>query len=95
MCYNCGCEIPDDDMGHPDNVTEDTFKKYAGEVGVSTDEFKEQVYSYLQLKQDSSSPKSNNLIIEEMFEKASKAWGQSVVAAKQETSRLLNKNLNK
>lgn len=27
MCYNCGCDNPDDDMGNPDNITNDTFEK--------------------------------------------------------------------
>lgn len=25
MCYNCGCGIPDDDMGDPANITEKTI----------------------------------------------------------------------
>lgn len=25
MCYNCGCGNPNDDMGSPDNITNQTF----------------------------------------------------------------------
>lgn len=29
MCYNCGCKNPNDNMGDPNNITNDTFKKAA------------------------------------------------------------------
>lgn len=29
MCYNCGCGNPNDDMGHPENITDATFAKAA------------------------------------------------------------------
>ncbi len=29
MCYNCGCNNPNDDMGNPDNITNITFEKAA------------------------------------------------------------------
>ena len=29
MCYNCGCGNPNDDMGNPDNITNETFTKAA------------------------------------------------------------------
>ena len=29
MCYNCGCGNPNDDMGNPDNITNETFAKAA------------------------------------------------------------------
>jgi hypothetical protein len=25
MCWNCGCMMPDKDMGNPDNITTDTL----------------------------------------------------------------------
>lgn len=32
MCWNCGCMMPDDDMGNPDNITTRTIIK-AGKAG--------------------------------------------------------------
>jgi len=32
MCWNCGCMMPDDDHGSPDNITTETLRK-AGRVG--------------------------------------------------------------
>ena len=29
MCYNCGCEMPDNDMGNPKNITNKTFEEAA------------------------------------------------------------------
>ncbi|MBI2906068.1 MAG: hypothetical protein HYX92_00285 [Chloroflexi bacterium] len=29
MCLNCGCALPDDNMGNPDNITIDTLVKAA------------------------------------------------------------------
>lgn len=31
MCYTCGCNMPYNDMGEKENITEDFFKK-AGET---------------------------------------------------------------
>ncbi len=29
MCWNCGCMMPDDDMGNPDNITTETIRAAA------------------------------------------------------------------
>ena len=29
MCYNCGCQRPNDDMGNPKNITNKTFEEAA------------------------------------------------------------------
>ena len=29
MCYNCGCGVPDYDMGNPKNITDKTFEEAA------------------------------------------------------------------
>lgn len=29
MCLNCGCGMPEDDMGNPDNITMQTLRKAA------------------------------------------------------------------
>lgn len=40
MCYNCGCGMPNDDMGNKDNITEETIKKAAVASNQSVDEAK-------------------------------------------------------
>lgn len=53
MCYNCGCQIPNDKMGHEDNITEETFAKAAKASGQTVDEAKKNTLDLLkkQLKQ--------------------------------------------
>ena len=29
MCWNCGCMMPDNDMGNPDNITTEKLRKAA------------------------------------------------------------------
>ena len=29
MCYNCGCGMPNNDMGNSNNLTNETFKRAA------------------------------------------------------------------
>lgn len=48
MCYNCGCGMPDDDMGSPDNITEEDFKKAAEASGQSLEEAKKNTLETLQ-----------------------------------------------
>ena len=38
MCYNCGCDNPDDDMGNSDNITSKTFEKAAKAWGQTKEE---------------------------------------------------------
>lgn len=40
MCYNCGCEMPDNDMGNPKNITDKTFEEAAKAAGQSPEEAK-------------------------------------------------------
>ncbi len=35
MCLNCGCGMPEDDMGNPDNITMETLKRAAKASGMS------------------------------------------------------------
>jgi len=35
MCYNCGCGMPNNDMGNPKNITNDTFEDAAKVMGQS------------------------------------------------------------
>ena len=36
MCWNCGCMMPDDDHGNPDNITTETLRKSARAGGPET-----------------------------------------------------------
>ncbi len=89
MCYNCGCGIVDDDMGHPDNITTSTFHHLAEHWDKSLPETKSKVYEMLE------SGKIDDPHLIEMFEKASKAWGQSVEEAKKNTQSLLKDEVGK
>ena len=53
MCYNCGCGIPDDDMGHPQNITNKTLAAAAKAMSQSEEEAKKNTLELLkkQLKQ--------------------------------------------
>lgn len=54
MCYNCGCGIPDDDMGKCKlkdggaSLTEDDFKHMAKEWGMTVEETKKEVFKLLE-----------------------------------------------
>jgi len=55
MCYNCGCGIPDDDMGvgnagvDPDgkSITTKTFEEAAKSQGMNTKQAMEETYKLL------------------------------------------------
>ena len=38
MCYNCGCEMPNNDMGKPENITNGSFDSAAEAMGLTADE---------------------------------------------------------
>lgn len=54
MCYNCGCGNPNDDMGNPDNITNDTFAKAAEAENQSPKKVKEETLKLLRLELESS-----------------------------------------
>lgn len=33
MCWNCGCMMPENDMGNPDNITTEALRKAAKAAG--------------------------------------------------------------
>jgi hypothetical protein len=75
-------------MGHPDNITTDTFKSLGKKVGKKEPETRQWVFDYLESQMnDPESPKDS--LIEEMFTKASKAWGQSIEQSKKQTFSML------
>lgn len=47
MCYNCGCGIPDDDMGHPEAITEETLKKASVAFAMTVEDTKKEIYAML------------------------------------------------
>lgn len=92
MCYNCGCQNPEDDMGDPNNITEDTLKHLAEHEGKSIDETK---ISLLDMLETNNKALDEDEHLKHMFEVAGKAWGQSIDEAKKNTMTLLKKQLNK
>ncbi len=48
MCYNCGCQMPDNDMGDPKNITNKTFEEAAKAAGQSPEEAKQNTLELLQ-----------------------------------------------
>lgn len=51
MCFNCGCGIPDDNMGKPDaagaSLTEKTFEELAESWDMTVEEAKKNTYKLL------------------------------------------------
>ncbi len=88
MCYNCGCDIPQDNMGSVDNITDDTFKDLADHWGVSIDEAKLKVLKLIESQELSQDSYAENIFIQ-----ATKAWGQSKDEAVKNTKGLLKKQL--
>lgn len=47
MCYNCGCQMPDNDMGNPQNITNKTFAEAAKAADQSVEEAKQNALELL------------------------------------------------
>jgi hypothetical protein len=47
MCYNCGCQMPDNEMGDPKNITNKTFEEAAKATGQSPEEAKQNTLELL------------------------------------------------
>ncbi len=47
MCYNCGCGMPDNNMGDTRNITNKTFEEAANAAGQSVEEAKRNVLQQL------------------------------------------------
>jgi hypothetical protein len=54
MCYNCGCGIPNDNLGDPRNITNKTFEEAAKAASQSPEEAKRNTLALLKkvLKED-------------------------------------------
>ena len=90
MCYNCGCTIPDDNMGSNDNITESTLRHLSEHWGKKLIETKKELLNLL----STSDPRlESEEHLKSMFEKAASSWGQSVEEAKKNTASLLKDQL--
>ncbi len=47
MCFNCGCEMPEDNMGDPRNITKKTFKDAAEAMNQTVEEAKKETLKLL------------------------------------------------
>ena len=47
MCYNCGCQMPNNDMGKAENITNETFAAAAEAMGQSPSEAKKNALELL------------------------------------------------
>lgn len=50
MCYNCGCMDSDDQMGSPDNITDEIFEKAAKASDQTVEEAMSNVFDMLKQK---------------------------------------------
>ncbi len=89
MCYNCGCMLPDDDMGNPQNVTNKTWEELASKKGTTADKLKQEAYDAL------SNNKTLDGDVEHALEHAAAAWGQTIDEAKKNAESLLKDTLGK
>lgn len=48
MCYNCGCQMPNNDMGKPENITNKTIEEAAEAMGQSVKESKKNALELLE-----------------------------------------------
>ena len=48
MCYNCGCGMPNNDMGKPENITNKTFEEAAKTMGQTGKEGKQNTRELLE-----------------------------------------------
>ncbi len=91
MCYNCGCQNPEDNMGDPNNITENTLAHLSEHWGKSLPDTKKELLNLLQ----TNDPKlEQDPHLKEMFDKATHAWGQSLNEAKTNVMTLLQKEVN-
>ena len=47
MCYNCGCGVPDNDMGDPRSITNKTFEEAAKAAEQTVEEAKRNTFELL------------------------------------------------
>ena len=47
MCYNCGCGMPNNDMGMEENITTEKFETAAEAMGMSPEESRQNALELL------------------------------------------------
>ncbi len=52
MCYNCGCNMRDNDMGDPRNITDKTFREAAEASEQTLEEAKRNTLELLKLEME-------------------------------------------
>ena len=100
MCYNCGCEMPDDPMGqghaldepNGKSITDHTFHHLAEDWKMSEDQVKELVYGML--NGQATDPEKAK-IMDHLYEEAGPSQGMTKQEAMDETKRLLKMVLKK
>ena len=98
MCYNCGCGLPHDDMGqgHAEldtngkSITDETFTKLGEKWGMEKKSVQTLVLSMLN---GQSQDQEKQQYMEHLLEHAADSQGMSVKEAKEETIKLLKKQL--
>lgn len=48
MCYNCGCGMPNNDMGKPENITNKTLDAAAKAMGQEVKDAKKNAHALLE-----------------------------------------------
>lgn len=82
--------MPDDPMGHPENIINQTLDQVASEMNLEPGAFRTKLTHDLEAQMADSSMQLDPAV-EDMFNKASNAWGQPVEEAKKNTLSLLKK----
>lgn len=96
MCYNCGCGMPNDDMGHghalkdPNgkSITNETFKVLSEHHHHSSQEVKQTALDQLETGNPSK------VISAELMKNAADSQGMSIKESEAETIKLLKKELH-
>lgn len=98
MCYNCGCGLPDDDMGvgtallDGKSITNETFRKLAEKWEMTEVQAKEFVYDLLAGK---ISDEQKEKFLSPIYDEAGMSQGMTTEEAKEETYKLLKQVLDK
>jgi hypothetical protein len=98
MCYNCGCGIPNDDMGqgHAElehdgkSITDETFTKLGEKWGMDKHAAQMLVFNFIN---GDAHDEEKQQYMEHLYEHAAESQGMSKKEAENETLKLLKKQL--
>lgn len=98
MCYNCGCNMPDDDMGvghacaEPDgkSITNKTFEELSKKWSISSSDAKKLV---LEMLKGENKDSEKAAFMDHLYKEAAESQGMSEEEAKKETLKLLKQTL--